>query len=77
MARKGLWKQVDKENAVKAKDVWEGIENKMRAEESTNDEISFQKKNYYFLNEPLQNINKNKKILKKHYISCANMGHSN
>lgn len=36
-------------DAVKAKDVWEGIENKMRAEESTNDEISFQKKNYYLL----------------------------
>jgi DNA-directed RNA polymerase alpha subunit len=36
-------------DAVKAKDVWEGIEQKMRAEESTNDEISFQKKNYYLL----------------------------
>jgi DNA-directed RNA polymerase subunit L len=36
-------------DAVKAKDAWEGIEQKMRAEESTNDEISFQKKNYYLL----------------------------
>lgn len=36
-------------DAVKAKNVWEGIENKMRSEESTNDEISFQKKNYYLL----------------------------
>lgn len=36
-------------DAVKAKNVWEGIESKMRSEESTNDEISFQKKNYYLL----------------------------
>jgi len=36
-------------DAIKAKEVWEGIESKMRAEESTNDEISFQKKNYYLL----------------------------
>ncbi len=36
-------------DAVKAKEVWEGIESKMRAEESTSTEIAFQKKNYYLL----------------------------
>lgn len=36
-------------DAVKAKTIWEDVEQKMRAEESTNDEISFQKKNYYLL----------------------------
>ena len=36
-------------DAVKAKNIWEGIESKIRAEGSTNDEISFQKKNYYLL----------------------------
>lgn len=36
-------------DAEKAKTVWDNIEQKMRSEESTNDEISFQKKNYYLL----------------------------
>lgn len=36
-------------DAVKAKTVWEGLEQQMRAGESTNDEIIFRKKNYYLL----------------------------
>ena len=36
-------------DAVKAKTVWENIEQQMLADGSTNDEISFQKKNYYLL----------------------------
>ena len=33
----------------KAKTVWDNIEQQMRSEEATNDEISFKKKNYYLL----------------------------
>ena len=36
-------------DAIKAKTVWENIEQQMRSDGSTNDEITFQKKNYYLL----------------------------
>lgn len=44
-------------DAVKAKEVWDGIENTMRSEGSTNDEISFRKKNYYLLDAQRSFIN--------------------
>lgn len=36
-------------DAIKAKSVWEELEQQMRADGSTNDEIAFKKKNYYLL----------------------------
>lgn len=72
-------------DAVKAKEVWEGIESKMRAEESTSTEIAFQKKNYYLLDAQRSYLNdsfdyviqtvgvySNKDIIKKACVMLQN-----
>ena len=42
---------------VKAKTIWEDKEQQLRSEESTNDEINFQKKNFYLLDSQRSYVN--------------------